>query len=309
MKLTPDSKILIQGIAEPLASTYTARMTAYGTKVVAGVSAGQGGQTLDGIPVFDLVEQAIQSVGAVDISIIFVRPYAALDAALEAIAAGIRQIILITGGIPPLDMVRLLRKAEATQTLILGPSSAGIIVPGKVLLGTHEPEFYSPGSVGLLSRSGNLTYEVAGEMTRSGYGQSIAVSIGSEPFVGSSVVQWLEILAADKNTKVIVLVSHISHTSSSDEQAAAEYIVATLDKPVIVYFVGRLLPQEKLLGPGNALGFWRQEAMLAFPQAEIAAEQTPENRKIAAFKQAKIPIAERPSQIPDLVKKALKKSG
>jgi succinyl-CoA synthetase alpha subunit len=304
MKLTPDSKILIQGIAEPLAATYTARMTAYGTKVVAGVSAGQGGQTLDGIPVFDLVEQAIQSVGAVDISIIFVPPYSALDAALEAIAAGIRQIILITGGIPPLDMVRLLRKAEATQTLILGPSSSGIIVPGKVLLGTHETEFYSPGSVGLLSRSGNLTYEVAGEMTRAGYGQSIAVNIGSEPFVGSSVVQWLEILAADKNTKVIVLVSHIN---SSDEQAAAEYIVAALDKPVIVYFVGRLLPQEKLLGPGNALGFWRQEAMLTSPQAELTAEQTPENRKIAAFKQAKIPIAERPSQIPDLVKKALKK--
>ncbi|MEW5856498.1 MAG: CoA-binding protein [Cyanobacteriota bacterium] len=304
MKLTPDSKILIQGIAEPLAATYTARMTAYGTKVVAGVSAGQGGQTLDGIPVFDLVEQAIQSVGAVDISIIFVPPYSALDAALEAIAAGIRQIILITGGIPPLDMVRLLRKAEATQTLILGPSSAGIIVPGKVLLGTHETEFYSPGSVGLLSRSGNLTYEVAWEMTRAGYGQSIAVNIGSEPFVGSSVVQWLEILAADKNTKVIVLVSHIN---SSDEQAAAEYIVAALDKPVIVYFVGRLLPQEKLLGPGNALGFWRQEAMLTYPQAELATEQTPENRKIAAFKQAKIPIAERPSQIPDLVKKALKK--
>jgi succinyl-CoA synthetase alpha subunit len=304
MKLTPDSKILIQGIAEPLAATYTARMTAYGTKVVAGVSAGQGGQTLDGIPVFDLVEQAIQSVGAVDISIIFVPPYSALDAALEAIAAGIRQIILITGGIPPLDMVRLLRKAEATQTLILGPSSSGIIVPGKVLLGTHETEFYSPGSVGLLSRSGNLTYEVAWEMTRAGYGQSIAVNIGSEPFVGSSVVQWLEILAADKNTKVIVLVSHIN---SSDEQAAAEYIVAALDKPVIVYFVGRLLPQEKLLGPGNALGFWRQEAMLTSPQAELAAEQTPENRKIAAFKQAKIPIAERPSQIPDLVKKALKK--
>ncbi len=304
MKLTPDSKILIQGIAEPLAATYTARMTAYGTKVVAGVSAGQGGQTLDGIPVFDLVEQAIQSVGAVDISIIFVPPYSALDAALEAIAAGIRQIILITGGIPPLDMVRLLRKAEATQTLILGPSSSGIIVPGKVLLGTHETEFYSPGSVGLLSRSGNLTYEVAWEMTRAGYGQSIAVNIGSEPFVGSSVVQWLEILAADKNTKVIVLVSHIN---SSDEQAAAEYIVAALDKPVIVYFVGRLLPQQKILGPGNALGFWRQEAMLTSPQAELAAEQTPENRKIAAFKQAKIPIAERPSQIPDLVKKALKK--
>ncbi|MBD2742079.1 CoA-binding protein [Coleofasciculus sp. FACHB-1120] len=306
MKLTPDSKILIQGIAEPLAATYTARMTAYGTKVVAAVSAGHGGQTLDGIPVFDLVEQAIESVGAVDISIIFVPPYSALDAALEAIGAGIRQIILITGGIPPLDMVRLLRKAEATQTLIVGPSSSGIIVPGKVLLGTHETEFYSPGSVGLLSCCGNLTYEVAWEMTRAGYGQSIAVSIGSEPFVGSSVVEWLEILAGDKNTKVIVLVSHIG---SNDEQAAAEYIVAALDKPVIVYFVGRLLPQEKILGPGNALGFWRQEAMHASPQAELAAEQTPENRKIAAFKQAKIPIAERPSQIPDLVKKALKKSG
>ena len=193
MNLTPESKVLIQGITEPLFSTHAARMKAYGTNVVAGVNPGQGGQILHDIPVFDLVEQALAAVGAVDTTIIFVGPYQALDAALEAISAGIRQIIIVSAGMPPLDMVRLLRKTEATETLVVGPNSPGIIVPGKILLGTHALEFYIPGRIGIVSRSTTLTYEIALELTKASLGQSISVSIGSDAIAGSSFLQWLQI--------------------------------------------------------------------------------------------------------------------
>jgi len=294
--LRPDSKILVQGITEPLGAIYTPRMKAYGTNVVAGVSPGRGGQLLDNIPIFDLVEQALSVVGSVDATIIFVPPYWVMDAALEAIAAGIPQIILITGGIPPLDMVRLFRKAEATNTLILGPCSAGIIMPGKILLGSHESEFYTPGTVGLISCSDTLTYEVAWELTQAGLGQSLGVSLGSDAIVGSSFCQWLKILDKDENTKAIVLVGQ---TGSGNEAAAAEYIAAEIDKPVVAYIAGGHVPTEKRLVDAVAI----IASQLSGPMIDADTAQS----KIAAFKQAKIPVAKRPSQIPDLVKKALKK--
>ena len=173
MNFTPHNRVLIQGISEPLATLHASHMQAYGTRIVAGVSPGYGGTTVHEIPVFDLVEMALAAVGEINTTIIFTHPYAALDAALEAIAAGIRQIVLITEGIPPLDMVRLLRKAEMTETLVVGPNSPGIIVPGQSLLGIHPTELYTPGSVGLISRSGTLTYEIARELTLAGLGQSI----------------------------------------------------------------------------------------------------------------------------------------
>ena len=251
MKLTPESKVLIQGITEPLSSTYAARMKAYGTNVVAGVSPGEGGQTLHGIPVFDLVEQALSVVGSIDTTIIFVPPYQAQDAALEALTAGIRQIIIISSGVPPLDMVHLLRKAEATETLVVGPNSPGIIVPGKILLGTHASEFYTPGSVGIVSRSSTLTYEIALGLTKAGLGQSIGVSIGSDVIAGSSFIQWLQILDEDETTRAIVLVGE---TGGNSEEAAARYISEAIDKPVIAYVAGCHAPKGKHWGHGGALG-------------------------------------------------------
>ena len=204
MNFSPESKVLIQGISEPLGSIYAPLMQAYGTQILAGTHPGQGGESLHGIPVFDLVESAVSQLGPIDTSIIFTRPYAVLDAALEAIAANIRQIVLVTEGVPPLDMVALLRKAEATETLVLGSNSPGIIVPGQVSLGTHPPDFYTAGAVGLISRSGTLTYEIALELTQAGLGQSIGVSIGGDAIVGSSFPQWLQILDEDEATEVIV---------------------------------------------------------------------------------------------------------
>jgi len=296
MNLTPDSKVLVQGITQPLASYHAARMKAYGTNLVAGVSAGQGGQELHGIPVFDLVEQARHQRGPFDATIIFVESYWVLDAALEAIEAGIPQIILVTGGIPPLDMVRLLRKAQITETLIVGPSSSGIIVPGKVLLGTQESNFYSPGSIGLISRAGTLTYEVALALTQAELGQSIGVNLGTDAIVGSSFHQWLRVLATDENTQAIVLVDQ---TGGGSEEETAQYIAKAIDKPVVAYVAGCHTPVDKQVGNASAI----IAAQLSGPVTNASTAQ----HKVAAFKQAKVPVAERPSQIPDLVRKALKK--
>lgn len=304
MNLTPDTKVLVQGITEQQGSIYTARMKAYGTNVVAGVSSGQGGQQLDDVPVFDLVEQALSEVGSIDTSIIFVPPYCALDAGLESISAGIRRIILVSRGVPPLDMVQLVRKAEATETLILGPATPGIIVPGKILLGSHEAKFYTPGSVALITRTDTLTYEVAWELTQAGLGQSIAVSLGSEPVIGSSLIQWLQILEADKSTKAIVLVDQ---TGVGIEETAADYIAQAIDKPVIAYVASCNAPPEKHPAHADAIALWRKEAMNSSGLESSSAELSPAKAQITAFKKANISVASRPSQIPDLVKKALKK--
>jgi succinyl-CoA synthetase alpha subunit len=295
MNLTSDSKVLIQGIMEPLGSVYAPLMRDYGTQIVAGVSAGQGGTSAFEIPVYDMVEQALEQVGKVDISIIFASPYTALDVALEAIAAEIRQIIVITEGVPPLDTIRLIRKAEATETLIVGPNSPGIIVPGQILLGTHPPQFYTPGRVGIVSRSGTLTYEIAQELSHAGLGQSIAVSIGGDRILGSSFQQWLQILEEDEQTDVIVLVGEIG---GDTEEVAAHYVAEVIDKPVVAYIAGQTAPRGQLMGHAGAI-----IASLAGMGADIGTAES----KLAAFKRAKIPVADRPSQIPDLVKKAIGK--
>lgn len=307
MNFNPDNKVLVQGITEPLGASHAAKMKAYGTNVVAGVSPGNGGEELDGIPIFDLVEQATAAVGMVDTTLIFVPPYWVLDAAYEAIASGIRQIIIITAGMPPLDMVQLVRKAEATETLVVGPNCPGIILPGKMLLGTHPTQLYSPGKVGLIGCTGTLTYEVALELTKAGLGQSIGVGIGSDAIVGSSFAQWLQILDEDDDTQAIVLVGEIA--GNGGEEAAARYIKDAIDKPVVAYLAGQQVPQEKLRGHAGTLiasqllAKERKEKVMDAKTAELNLAA----RKIEAFKQGKIPLADRPSEIVKLLKKVLKK--
>ncbi|MFY7884002.1 MAG: succinate--CoA ligase subunit alpha, partial [Dolichospermum sp.] len=225
-------------------------------------------------------------------TIICVPPDQVLDAALEAMASNIPQIIIITAGVPPLDMVQLLRKTEACETLIIGPNSPGIIVPGKILLGTQPSEFYIPGSVGIVSRSSTLTYEVAGELTKVGLGQSISVSIGSDAIVGSSFLQWLQILDEDETTEAIVL---IGQPGGNSEEAAAQYIIEAIDKPVIAYIAGRHAPTTQN---------WQETGTLASVIGRSANFGTAES-KLAAFKSAKIPVADSPSQIPKLLKNIL----
>lgn len=293
MNLTPNSKVIIQGFSEFISATDISQMQACGTNLVAVINPGCGGQKLYSLPVFDLVEEVVGQFGTIDTTIICVHPYKVLDAALEAIASNIHQIIIISPGVPPLDMVELLRKAEASETLIVGPNSPGIIVPGKILLGTQPSEFYTPGNIGIISRSTTLIYEIARELTQSGLGQSMSVSIGSDAIVGSSFLQWLQILDEDETTQVIVLVGQ---PGGGSEEAAARYISEAIEKPVVAYIAGTEVPPEK---------HWRQTGTLA---AVIGRDPDfgSAKSKLAAFAAAKIPVAQRPSQIPELVRKILK---
>jgi succinyl-CoA synthetase alpha subunit len=292
MNFKPDSKIVIQGFREFISASNIAQMKAYGTNLVAGVDAGYGGQKKYGLPIFDLVEEVISKFGQIDTTIICVHPYQVLDAALEAIASNIRQIIIISAGVPPLDMVKLLRTTETHEVLIVGPNSPGIIVPGKILLGTQPSEFYTPGSVGIVSRSSTLTYEVAWELTKAGLGQSISVSIGSDAIVGSSFPQWLQILDEDETTEAIVLVGQ---PGGEGEEIAAKYISEAIDKPVIAYIAGRHAPANK---------YWHQTGNVATVIKRDPNFGTTKN-KLAAFKAAEIPVAEDPAQIPQLLKKVM----
>jgi succinyl-CoA synthetase alpha subunit len=190
-------------------------------------------------------------------------------------------------------MVQLLRKTEACETLIIGPNSPGIIVPGKILLGIQPSEFYLPGSVGIVSRSSTLTYEVAWELTKASLGQSISVSIGSDAIVGSSFLQWLQILDEDETTEAIVL---IGQPGGGSEESAAQYITEAIDKPVIAYIAGRHAPPARN---------WQQTGTLATVIGRSATFGTVES-KLAAFESAKIPVANSPVQIPELLKKIMK---
>ncbi|NES68918.1 MAG: CoA-binding protein [Okeania sp. SIO2D1] len=297
MNLTPDSKVIVQGVTEKMSTQIALMMKSYGTNVVAGISPGEGGQKWSGIPVFNLVEEAVAKVGMIDTTLIVVPAYRVLDASLEAIASGIKQIVIVTEGVPPLDMVQLLRKAEATETLIVGPNCAGIIVPDKLLLGTHPTQFYTPGPVGIISRSNTLTYEVAWELTKSRLGQSICVSIGCDPIVGSSFLQWLQILDEDDRTELIVLVGEIGGAS---EEIAASYISETIDKPVVAYIAGIYAPINQNYSHASSLISARNSRRKHNFHAQMKS-------KIAAFKELKIPVAKRPSEIPSLVKYSLEK--
>lgn len=295
MQWMPDSKVLIQGIATPLGSHYAARMKAYGTNVVAGVSVGRGGQQANEIPIFDLVEEAIDEVGEIEISLIFVDAYEVLDAALEAIAARIERIIIVTCGVPPLDMVSLLSKARATNTFILGSGSHGLIIPDKLWLGICEPHFYTPGNIGLISRIDSLSDEVAFCLTQAGLGQSIAVSLGTDGIIGANFEQWLQILEEDDSTEAIVL---LGQPDGSTEIAAANYIASAIKKPVIAYIAGLQAPVERSFGDATTI--------VATQLSQASPATSTEKQTIAALKQAKVNIAKRPSEIPKLVQTILK---
>jgi succinyl-CoA synthetase alpha subunit len=301
MNVSATSKVLIQGIFEPLSLVYTPIMRTYGTQIVAGVSSGHGGENLQGIPIFDLVEQAVAEVGCIDISISFVSPYLLLDAALEAIAAGIRQLVLISSGIPPLDLVHLSRKAEATQTLIVGPNSPGLIVPGEVLLGTHPTYCYTPGNLGILSYTGTLTYEIALELTQSRLGQSIVVGLGNDSITGSSLQQWMQLLNENDRTTIILVIGEVGSSGESPILQMLLDSAQTPDhKPLIAYVAGRRVVQgAPPIGHAWAIATSR----LSEPQANpINLTHT-----LTALKLAGISVAYYPSDIIRLVKRELRR--
>jgi len=247
MNWTKNSKIIIQGITENLGLYHTKKMKGYGVNIVAGISPGRKGQVFDEIPLFNLVEEAVSELGEIQTSIIFLPPYQVLDGAWEAIAAGVKEIIIITAGVPPLDMLKLVKKAAETQTLIVGPGSGGIIIPDTILLGTIEPKFYQPGNVALLSRSETLNHEIALHLNEAGLGQGIAVSLGNQRIIGSSLSQWLKILTLVPNISVIVL------SLSLEEAEELHSELVNYSKSVIVYVYGIYSSQENFFASATTI--------------------------------------------------------
>lgn len=246
-----NTRVLVQGLTGEQGRFHAARMTDYGTKVVAGVTPGKGGRQVDGVPVFDSVEQAVAGTEA-NLAVIFVpAPYAA-DAILESAASNVPLVICVTEGIPVHDMARIynhLGCGRSTSRLI-GPNCPGVISPGKSSAGIIPGSVASPGSVGLVSRSGTLTYQVMDELTSMGIGQSTTVGIGGDPIVGTDFIDCLSRFEQDPETEVVVLIGEIG---GEDEERAARFIADSMQKPVVAYIAGFTAPPGKRMGHAGAI--------------------------------------------------------
>ena len=248
--LDRNSRILIQGITGQQASFHTERMLEYGTKVVAGVTPGKGGRLHLGLPVFNTVEQAVRQE-APDISIVFVPPLAAADAVMEAAAGGLKLIVCITEGIPNLDMLKAKRFLAEKGSFLIGPNTPGLISPGQGKAGIMPASIHRPGPVGLISRSGTLTYEAVYQLSQLGLGQSTAIGIGGDPIVGLKFVELLEMFKSDSLTEAVLMIGEIGGQA---EEEAAEYLrQSDYPKPVAAYVAGLTAPKGKRLGHAGAI--------------------------------------------------------
>jgi succinyl-CoA synthetase alpha subunit len=285
--LDKNSKVIVQGITGREGAFHTSRMLAYGTKIVGGVTPGKGGTTIEsGQPVFDTVNDAVAATGATH-SIVFVPPFAGADALWEAYEAGIQLAVCITEGIPAHDMLRVVATTPGMR--IIGGNCPGLISPGKSLMGIMPAQVFMPGNVGMISRSGTLTYEIVDGLTRAGIGQSTCVGIGGDPIIGTTFVDCLRAFASDPETHAVVVSGEIG---GSDEEDAAAFIREHLpDKPVVAFIGGRSAPKGKRLGHAGAI--------------ISGTTGTPES-KVRAFGEAGVPVADRPSDIPRLLAERLK---
>ncbi len=280
------TRLLVQGITGGEGSFHTQRCIEYGTKVVAGVTPGKGGSEIFGVPVFNTVETAVKATGA-NASMIFVPAAFAADTILEAADAGIPLVVCITEGIPVSDMVTVHQYLKDKPTRLIGPNCPGLISPGKCRAGIMAGEIHLPGNVGVVSRSGTLTYEAVAQLTSLGIGQSTCVGIGGDPLPGSSFVDILELFQKDKDTKAIVLIGEIGGTA---EQEAAEFIREKMTKPVVAFVAGATAPPGRRMGHAGAI---------------ISGSSGKAQDKIAALAAAGAIIAPSPAEIGITMKKAL----
>lgn len=276
-----DTKVIVQGITGREGSFHTGQMLAYGTQVVGGVTPGKGGETAHGLPVFNTVREAVEQTGA-NTSIIFVPPAVAADAILEAVDNGVELVVCISEGIPIHDMMDAAAYARAKGVRLIGPNCPGLITPGEALVGILPGVIFTPGHVGLVSRSGTLTYEVVAEMTQRGIGQSTCVGIGGDPIIGTRFIDVLRLFEEDPQTRAVVMIGEIG---GSDEEEAAEYI-KTMSKPVVGFISGRTAPPGKRMGHAGAI---------------ISGNTGTAESKIKALEAADVPVADTLSQIVDLI--------
>ena len=244
-----NTRLVVQGITGKEGSFHTKQMVEYGTNVVGGVTPGKGGTTHEGIPVFNTVEEAVREAGA-NVSIIYVPPPFAADAIIEAADAGMPLIVCITEGIPALDMVQVKRFLEGQATRLIGPNCPGIISPGKCKIGIMPGHIHKEGRIGVVSRSGTLTYEAVGQLTALGLGQSTAIGIGGDPVVGTTHTDALALFEADAETEGIVMIGEIGGTAEED---AAAYAKEHVTKPIVAFIAGQTAPPGRRMGHAGAI--------------------------------------------------------
>ncbi len=284
--INKDTRVICQGITGHAGSFHARQMLEYGTKLVAGVTPGKGGTLQHGLPVFDAVLDAVTHTGA-NASVIYVPAPFAADAIMEAAEAGIELVACITEGIPTLDMVRVKKYLAGRKTRLIGPNCPGIITPGACKIGIMPGYIHKPGSVGVVSRSGTLTYEAVWQLTQRGIGQSTCLGIGGDPIIGTDFVDILKMFQKDKETQAIVLIGEIG---GSAEEEAAEVMKREITKPVIAFIAGRTAPQGKRMGHAGAI---------------ITGGKGTAMSKMSALKNAGITLAESPAEIGETVAKVM----
>jgi succinyl-CoA synthetase alpha subunit len=282
-----NTKLVVQGITGRDGSFHAKQMLDYGTCVVAGVTPGKGGQTFENkVPVFDTVADAVAATGA-NTSVIYVPPPFAADAMMEAADAGIALVVCITEGVPVLDMTRVYPYVQDRKARLIGPNCPGLITPGVSKVGIIPGRICTPGNVGVVSRSGTLTYEVVYQLTRAGIGQTTCVGIGGDPINGTNFIECLQAFEADPDTKAVAMMGEIGGT---DEQQAAEFVRAHMTKPVVGFIAGQTAPPGRRMGHAGAI---------------ISGSSGTAAEKLEAFKAAGMGVAQRPADFVTLLKERL----
>lgn len=277
------TRVLVQGITGRDGSFHTRKMKEYGTNVVAGVTPGKGGTEVEGVPVFDTVADAVAAV-CPNCSVIYVPASLAADAMLEGAEARIPLVVCITEGLPALDVVKVKAVMQRHGIRLIGPNCPGVISPGKCKVGIMPGSIHMPGPVGVVSRSGTLTYEVVAGLSKNGLGQSTALGIGGDPVIGTTFLDALDLFQKDPQTDAVVMIGEIGGT---DEERAAEFIKREMTKPVVAFIAGRMAPPGKRMGHAGAI---------------IAGGKGTAAEKTQALEDAGVPVARVPSEIPGLLR-------